>query len=109
MEDIPLYIGKRKNILILSGGGIKGLATLGALKYLFDNEILVKPEIICGTSVGAGIGFLLILGYTPQDIYNLFYSIDLSQLLNNDFTSIFDDICFGLNSADSLMHIITKC
>ncbi len=108
MEDIPLYVGKRKNILILSGGGIKGFATLGALKCLFENEILVKPEIICGTSAGAGIGFFLILGYTPQDIFNLFYSIDLSQLLNNDFTSIFDDICFGLNSVDSLMHIIIK-
>jgi hypothetical protein len=34
MEDIPLYVGKRKNILILSGGGIKGLAMLGAIKCL---------------------------------------------------------------------------
>ena len=108
MEDIPLYIGKRKNILILSGGGIKGFSTLGALKYLFENEILVKPEIICGTSAGAANGLFLIIGYTPQDIFNLLYSIDLSQLLNNDFSSVFDDICFGLNSPDSVMHIITK-
>ena len=42
MEDIPLYVGKRKNILVLSGGGIKGLATLGSLKCLMDNEIIVK-------------------------------------------------------------------
>ncbi len=108
MEDIPLYVGKRKNILILSGGGIKAFATLGALKYLFEHEILVKPEIICGTSAGAANGLFLIIGYTPQDIYNLLYSIDLSQLLNNDFSSLFDDVCFGLNSPDSVMHIISK-
>jgi NTE family protein len=107
MEDIPLYVGKRKNILVLSGGGIKGLATLGSLKCLMDNEIIVKPDIICATSIGSVIGLFLAIGYTPQDIYNLLYQIDFSQLLRPDFSAIFDDICFGLDSPDSLMYIVS--
>ena len=107
MEDIPLYIGKRKNILVLSGGGIKGLATLGALKCLIDNEIIVKPEIICGTTSGSAIGLFLAIGYTPQDIYNLLFEIDFSELLKTDFTKIFDEVCFGLNSPDPIMYIVS--
>ena len=41
MENIPLYKGKKKNILVISGGGIKGLAGLGALTSLIENEIIL--------------------------------------------------------------------
>ena len=107
MEDIPVYIGKRKNIIVLSGGGIKGLATLGALKCLMDNEIILKPDIICGTSAGSAIGLFLAIGYTPQDIYNLLFEINFSELLKTDYTKIFDDVCFGLNSPDPIMYIVS--
>ena len=63
MEDIPLYCGKLKNILVLSGGGTKGLATLGAITALKEVGIIDKPEIFCGTSVGAIISLLLCIGY----------------------------------------------
>lgn len=106
MEDIPLYIGKRKNILVLSGGGIKGLATLGALKCLMDNDIIVKPDIICGTSVGSIIGLYLSIGYTPQDIYNLLLELDFSDLLKPDYDNILDEVCFGLNTTDPIMYVI---
>lgn len=108
MDDIPLYIGKRKNILVLSGGGIKGLATLGALKCLIDNDIVVKPDIICGTSVGSIIGLYLAIGYTPQDIYNLLLEIDFSHLLKPDLDNMFNQVCFGFNSPDPIMYVVTK-
>ncbi len=37
--------------LVLSGGGARGDFQVGALRYLYDRGI--RPEIICGTSVGA--------------------------------------------------------
>jgi predicted acylesterase/phospholipase RssA len=37
--------------LVLSGGGAKGAFELGAVTYLYEAGI--KPDIICGTSVGA--------------------------------------------------------
>nr|WRK65137.1 patatin like phospholipase [Marseillevirus futianmevirus] len=52
----------------LSGGGINGIATLGALEYfsrIFELEGVTK---FCGTSIGAIICLLLICGYKPREI-----------------------------------------
>jgi NTE family protein len=56
--------------LILSGGGSKGICTLGALQYLQDNKLLDNNNINCyiGSSVGSIICYLLIIGYTPVEI-----------------------------------------
>ena len=56
--------------LALSGGGIRGIAHAGVLKALEDNHI--KIDAIGGTSSGALIAGLYVLGYTPDDIYMLF-------------------------------------
>jgi NTE family protein len=54
--------------LVLSGGSTKGMLTLGALQYCYDNFLLNKIETYIGTSSGAMISFLLIIGYTPIEI-----------------------------------------
>lgn len=57
-------------IIVLSGGGIKGLSTLGALQYLFDNQKLNHNDIkyYVGTSIGSIISLLLLIGYIPIEI-----------------------------------------
>ncbi len=45
---------KMKIGLALGGGGARGLAHIGVLKILEENGI--KPDIICGTSIGAIVG-----------------------------------------------------
>ncbi len=106
MEDIPLYIGKRKNILIISGGGLKGLAALGCLKYLNENEIVYKPDVLCGTSVGSIICFLLNIGYSPVNIYDVLESLDFSEFFKYDIDDLFDDVCFGLHTTDNVIMVI---
>ena len=54
--------------LVLSGGSSKGILTLGALQYCYDNFLLNKIETYVGTSSGAIISFLLIIGYSPIEI-----------------------------------------
>jgi hypothetical protein len=39
MEEIPIYTGKLKNILIISGGGMKGFCALGAVTKLKELHI----------------------------------------------------------------------
>ncbi len=56
--------------LALSGGGIRGIAHAGVLKALEDNQI--KVDAIGGTSSGALIAGLYVLGYTPDNIHQLF-------------------------------------
>ena len=81
------------NKLILSGGGLKGLLTLGSLQYIYDNYDISKMNKLVGTSVGSIICFLIGIGYTPIEIIisicttNIFEkvkSFDLISLSNNE-------------------------
>ena len=47
--------------LVLSGGGAKGAATVGVLKYLEEYDIPV--DLVVGTSIGGLLGSLYSLGY----------------------------------------------
>lgn len=67
---------KTKSIgLILSGGGSKGLAHAGAIKFLEEQNII--PDRIAGTSAGSIVGALYAWGKTPEEILTFFKSIYL--------------------------------
>lgn len=52
--------------VVLSGGGARGMAHVGLLKALEDNNIPI--DYICGTSMGAIVGSLYAIGYTPDQM-----------------------------------------
>lgn len=56
--------------LALAGGGIRGIAHAGVLKALEENNI--KIDILGGTSSGSMITALYAVGYTPDEIYEMF-------------------------------------
>ena len=58
--------------LVLSGGGAKGLAHVGVIKALEENNIPI--DYITGTSMGAIVGGLYAIGYSPDDMVALFSS-----------------------------------
>lgn len=58
--------------LVLSGGGAKGIAHIGAIQALEDNDIPI--DYIAGTSMGAIVGSLYAIGYTPADMMALIAS-----------------------------------
>ena len=60
--------------LVLSGGGAKGAAHIGVLKYL--EEIGIPVSYVTGTSMGSIIGGLYALGYTPDEMVELISGID---------------------------------
>ncbi|NJB71246.1 NTE family protein [Saonia flava] len=68
--------------LVLSGGGAKGLAHIGALKVL--EEAGIKIDYIGGTSMGAIIGALYASGYSAQELDSLFTSVDFSKLIQDE-------------------------
>ena len=73
--------------IALSGGGIRGIAHAGVLKALEENKI--KIEAIGGTSSGALIAGLYVLGYSPEDMYHLFraYAKDIVGIGQNPIFS----------------------
>ena len=67
--------------LVLSGGGAKGFAHIGALKVI--REAGVKIDYITGTSIGSIIGGLYSIGYNPEYLENL--------VLNANWQELFDE------------------
>ncbi|MCM1482994.1 MAG: patatin-like phospholipase family protein [Muribaculaceae bacterium] len=62
--------------LVLSGGGAKGIAHIGVIQALEDNDIPI--DYITGTSMGAIIGGLYACGYTPEEMLRLIESREFS-------------------------------
>ena len=58
--------------LVLSGGGAKGIAHIGVIKALEDNNIPI--DYVAGTSIGAIIGSLYVIGYSPEEMMQLIKS-----------------------------------
>lgn len=79
------------NKLVLSGGGKRGLMLLGSLEYIYQEK---KSEIssintYIGTSIGAIICYLLIIGYQPKEIIAYLISKQFfKQFKNIDFISL---------------------
>ena len=65
--------------IVLSGGGVRGFAHLGALKAL--NERAIFPSVISGVSAGAIIGALYADGYTPDEIFDLLNGLEVFKML----------------------------
>lgn len=72
----------QKVALVLSGGGAKGLAHVGVLKLLEENEIPV--DYIVGTSMGGVIGGFYAAGYSPDEIEQLLLSDDFQEWVNGE-------------------------
>lgn len=58
--------------LVLSGGGAKGIAHIGVIQALEDNDIPI--DYVTGTSMGAIVGGLYACGYTPARMVELIES-----------------------------------
>ena len=68
--------------LVLSGGGAKGLAHIGALKVIEESG--VRIDYIGGTSMGAIIGALYASGYSANQLDSIFRQTDFSTLIQDD-------------------------
>ena len=63
--------------LVLSGGGAKGMTHIGIIRALEENNIPI--DFITGTSMGAIIGSLYAMGYSPDDMETLLRSEDFKR------------------------------
>lgn len=54
--------------MVLAGASQKGFIIMGALQYALDNYLLKNVTNYIGTSSGAIICYLIIIGYTPIEI-----------------------------------------
>ena len=77
----PIENTRKKVGLVLSGGGAKGMAHIGALKVI--EEAGIPIDYVVGTSMGSIIGGLYAIGYTPEQMDSLVRKQDWQFLLSD--------------------------
>lgn len=68
--------------LVLSGGGAKGAAHVGVLKYLESAGIPV--DMVLGTSMGGLVGGIYAMGFDADHLERIIRNIDWNQALSDD-------------------------
>lgn len=74
--------------LVLSGGGATGLAHIGVIKALEENNIPI--DYITGTSAGAIVGAMYASGYTPQEIEDFALSDMFQKIIKGNVEKKYD-------------------
>jgi len=85
-----------KLVLVLSGGGARGVAHIGVLKVL--EELQVVPDMIVGTSIGSIVGGLYAAGWSPEEIEEFVLEIDWSEVFTDRIDR--DDLSFRRKQDD---------
>ena len=101
----------KKISLCLAGGGIKGVAHIGVLKVLEEENIEI--EYIGGTSSGSIVSSLYAAGFSADEIYYIFKKIkyaNLKNILKLIYGLIIERkiIIDGLNSGKEIEKLINK-
>lgn len=76
--------------LVFEGGGVKGIAYLGALDVLADKGIVSNIERIGGTSAGAINAVLLGLGYSPKETREILWELDFNNFMDDSWGIVRD-------------------
>ena len=80
-QDTTADANRPKVGLVLSGGGAKGAAHIGVLKYI--EEAGIPIDYIAGTSMGSIVGGMYALGYSADEILEIISSVDWDRLISN--------------------------
>jgi NTE family protein len=95
-----------KDILVFSGGAIKGIAFIGVLKALEIKGILKQIKIYAATSVGTIIMMMCLLGYSPDNMFDIIKSFDLEKIKNLSFGNLLSS--YGLDNGNKIEYVIKR-
>ena len=80
-EDEPQVQKRKKVAVVLSGGGAKGVAHIGALKVIEKAGLPI--DIITGTSMGSLVGGLYAIGYNAHSLDSIARNMDWAYVLSD--------------------------
>jgi NTE family protein len=73
--------------LVLSGGAAKGIAHIGVLKALEENNVPI--DYITGTSMGGLVGGMYAAGYSPSEMEYIVLSKDFQEWVTGNFEAAY--------------------
>ncbi|HKI46384.1 MAG TPA: patatin-like phospholipase family protein [Balneolales bacterium] len=98
--------------LIFEGGGVKGIAYVGAIDVLSDKGIIEQITRIGGTSAGAINAILIGLGYTFEETKDILWNLDFHKFMDDSWGIIRDTdrliTSFGWYKGDFFRNWIGK-
>jgi predicted acylesterase/phospholipase RssA len=90
--------------LVISGGGVKIIGALGAIKYLDENKHLIHVEKFFGTSAGSILCLMLVLGFSSNEIIKFIENFDLNKIFIVNTDELFTT--FNVCSSSKLEKVI---
>lgn len=105
-ENITKNKWDNKEILVLSGGGVKGICTIGVFKKLEELGINKNIKTIAGTSIGAFLAGLYNIGYTSEELLDFVILFDLNKFRKMKIMNILN--IYGVDSGDRCTIILEK-
>ncbi len=99
---IPKYYN-----LVLSSASLHGAAFIGSLKYLYDMHALQSINTFVGSSAGAIMCFMCVLGFSPEEMYDFCLEhVADKEITSIDFRSVLK-VCnsYGLDEGKGVVAI----
>lgn len=81
----PVVLDRPVEHLVFEGGGVKGVAYVGALQVLGEHGLLDGVRSVAGTSAGSITALAVALGYTPEEITTLILNLDFEKFRDGTF------------------------
>lgn len=88
--------------IVLSGGGLKGLAIIGFMRAL--EEYNMKPTAISGASIGAIIGSMMSIGYNYQELYEFIEYFNYDDVCDFEITNLTED--GGIETGNKITRLL---
>ena len=97
-----------KNI-VLGGGGVRGLAYIGLLKLLEQNNLLENINVVVGSSAGSLMATSICLGYKSPELIDYLMPLSLGKFINITAKSILEFTKdYGLDGGEKLELFIKE-
>jgi NTE family protein len=116
-ENVALTVPKRLN-LVLEGGGLRGIALVGAIRALADELIECEQykdtyiSYLAGTSAGSIIAALLGAGYTPSEITDILNGPEIARFAEPTWLSgapfVGKYLDLAVNFPKGIWNVLTK-
>lgn len=88
--------------IVLSGGGLKGLAIIGFMRAL--EEYHMKPQAISGASIGAIIGTMMSIGYTHNELYEFIEYFNYDDVCDFEISNLIDE--GGIETGNKITRLL---
>ena len=100
---LPCTLTAQKVGLVLSGGGAKGISHIGVIQALEEHNIPI--DYITGTSMGAIVGALYSIGYSPSEMMRLITSPDFMRWSKGDVEEEYGYFAYQQEQKPSLFAV----